>query len=314
MRVTRSIFNILIFHKRNWKAIVLCIFAATIFWFFNALNKTYTTNLRFPLTFSYDRDNFAPVRSLPRDISLNVTGNGWNLFRRSSGLKIPPLEIPVDRPVETKKIGRTSLLAYFSNQLEGLQINYVLTDTLVVDLEPKAGRWVSVQLDTTALQLKKGYGIASFISIMPDSVFVEGPKPLINTLRDPVLVTVPFRNIDEHFMEDVEVTFPSTEFLKRNPPTVAVMFNVEKMETFRDSATLAIKNLPANVWPVLGRKKIPYTVSIPKNMIDDFNRDSVKAVLNLSRLDRGERAVYPTLTGLPPFTRVLSVDSVKVKF
>jgi hypothetical protein len=314
MTIARSIFNILIFHKRNWKAIVLCIFAATIFWFFNALNKTYTTNLRFPLTFAYDRDNFVPVRSLPRDISLNVTGNGWTLFRRSTGLKIPPLEIPVDRPAETKKIGRTSLLAFFSNQLEGLQINYVLTDTLVVDLEPKAGRWVSVRLDTTALQLKKGYGIASFISIMPDSIFVEGPKPMISMLQDPVEVTVPFRNIDEHFMEDVEVAFPSTEFLKRNPPTVAVMFNVEKLETFRDSATLVIKNLPPNVWPVLGRRKIPYAVSIPKNMMDDFNPDSVKALLNLSRLDRGERAVYPKLTGLPPFSKVLSVDSVRVKF
>mgnify|MGYP000489331719 CR=1 FL=1 len=136
MRVRNSIFRVLHFHRRNWKAIALCFFAATVFWFLNALNKTYTTNLRFPLTFEFDRQNFVPVKALPGEIRLNVTGNGWNLFRRSTGVKIPPLEIPLERPVETKKIVGSTLPAFFTNQLDGLEINYVLTDTIFVDLEP----------------------------------------------------------------------------------------------------------------------------------------------------------------------------------
>ena len=314
MRITRSIFNILHFHKRNWKAIGLCLFAATIFWFLNALNKTYTTNLRFPLSFEYDRDNFVPVHSLPKHINLNVTGNGWNLFRRSTGVKIPPLEIPIERPGETKKLERSTLLAYFTNQLNGLTINHVLTDTLYVNLEAKAGRFVSIRLDTLGLQLKKGYGIASFITIMPDSIFVEGPKTVINNLPEPIMLSVPFRNIDEQFMEDVEVKLPSPEVVKRDPPTVAVMFRVERLETIRDSATLVLANLPKDVWPVLGRKKIPFTATIPRNMLNQFQPDSVKAVLNLNRLSRGERTVYPTLSGLPPFATIIRVDSVRIKF
>ena len=75
---------------------MLCVFTATIFWFFNALNKTYTTNINFPLAFDYDSENFIPVEGLPQTVRLNVTGNGWELFKRSTGVKQDPLEIPLE--------------------------------------------------------------------------------------------------------------------------------------------------------------------------------------------------------------------------
>jgi hypothetical protein len=314
MKVIDPIFNILRFNRRNWKAVVLCIFAATVFWFFNALNKTYTTNIKFPLTFDYDQEKFVPRKALPSTVRINVTGNGWTLFRRSSGLKIPPLEIPLERPIDTKKIIGSTLPAYFANQLDGLEINYVLTDTIYVDLEPKTGRWITLSLDTSQLSLKPGFGLASYVSILPDSIYIEGPKPVINDIKEPVNIVVGFKNIDEHFMEDVEIRLPSADVIRRDPPTVAVMFNVEKMVTVSDSVRLVINNLPSNVWPVLGRKKIPVRVSIPQNMTDQFSIDSVTAVLDLKKIKRGEHMLLPDVSGLPPFSVVIHIDSVRVKF
>src|SRR5690348_17618570 len=98
MSFFNSILNILRFNKRNWKAVVLCVFAATVFWFFNALNKNYTANITFPLGFKYREDGYIPVRPLPDTIKVNFTSNGWNLFRRSIGIKVEPLFIPLERP------------------------------------------------------------------------------------------------------------------------------------------------------------------------------------------------------------------------
>jgi hypothetical protein len=314
MKLINSIFNVLRFNRRNWKAVALCIFAATVFWFLNALNKTYTTNLKFPLSFDYDQQKFVPVRALPLDVRINVTGNGWDLFRRSTGVKIPPLEIPLERPMETKKIVGSTLPAFFTNQIEGLEINYVLTDTIYVDLEPKTGRWVTLSLDTSNLRIKEGYGLASNISILPDSIYVEGPKPVINKITEPVNIVLPFKNIDEKFMEDVEIQLEPADVIKRDPPTVAVMFNVQKMITIKDSINLVIENLPSNVWPVMGRKEIPVTISMPQNLAENFHIDSAKAVLDLKRIKRGDRMVLPIVKGLPPFSQVLRVDSVRIKF
>jgi hypothetical protein len=312
VRFLTSILRFLHFNRRNWKVVALCVFASTIFWFFNALNKTYSTNLRLPLKFEYDEESYVAVHALPTDVRVNVKGVGWNLFRRSIGLKLPALEIPLERPLETKKIVGSTLPAFFANQLEGLEINYILTDTLYVDLESKGGKWIKLRVDTTQLQLKKGYGLASFISVIPDSIFVEGPTGMINKLVEPVPLKLPFKNIDEHFMEDVEVELPSS--IKRNPPTVAVMFNVQQFVTIRDSVRLVIENLPKNVWPMMGRRKIPVTYTVPENMIEDFRQDSVKAILDLAGIPRGDHVMKPALVGLPPFSAIIAIDSVSVKF
>jgi hypothetical protein len=65
MRVIQSIFNLLRFNRRNWKAVALCIFAATVFWFFNALNKNYTNNINLPMVFDYENEKYVAIRPLP---------------------------------------------------------------------------------------------------------------------------------------------------------------------------------------------------------------------------------------------------------
>src|SRR5437870_539829 len=125
-----SIFNILRFNKRNWKAVVLCMLTASVFWCFNALNKRYTTTLSFPITFDFDRERFIPVRPLPSAVRINVTGIGWNLLRRSTGVRVVPLVISLERPSQVRKIVGSTLPALFSSQLSGFDINFILTDTL----------------------------------------------------------------------------------------------------------------------------------------------------------------------------------------
>jgi hypothetical protein len=313
MSFIRSIFNVLRFNRRNWKAVVLCIFAATIFWFFNALNKTYTTNINFPLAFEYDNENFVPVELLPQYIRLNVTGNGWDLFKRSTGVKLDPLEFPLERPSEVKKIVARELPRVFSNQLTGLQINYVLSDTLYLDLEPKAGRWLKLTVDSIENNLKAGYGLASEIAVIPDSTFVVGPERIINKLNEPIFLKILQRGIDEHYIESVEVSLPFQEVITREPAAVSVMFNVEEMITVRDSIDLEIENIPATVSDVMNSGKVPVTFSIPESFLPGLKIDSIKAVLDLKNFVRGRAKFVPKVQGLPPYSRVMKIDSVIVR-
>lgn len=314
MKVSSAIFNFLRFNSRNWKAVVLCIFAATVFWFFNALNKTYTTNLRFPLTFAYDEQSFVPVKSLPENIRLNVTGNGWALFRRSAGVKVPPLEIPLERPTETKRIVGSTLPPFFTNQLDGMQINFVLADTIYVDLEPKVGRWIKLAIDSTSVDIKDGYGFASSISILPDSIFIEGPRPVVNDVANPFILNIPFEEIEEPFMEDLEIKVTPAELIRREPPTVAVMFTVAKYVTISDSISLQLENVPAKASAVIGNSQVAITIRGPENILAKSPIDSLKAVVDLKNVKRGDKKLLPVVSGLPPYTKIIMLDSVSVKF
>jgi hypothetical protein len=314
MRFLNNIFSILRFNRRNWKAVVLCVFAAMIFWFFNALNKTYTTNISFPLSFEYDNANFIPVGGLPENVRLNVTGNGWELFKRSTGLKTDALEIPLERPAETKKIvGRGSGLAFtFSNQLADLEINHILNDTLYLDLEPKVGRWVKLAIDSIQYNLRTGYGLTSDIAIIPDSTYLEGPKRLVEKIKEPVHLNIPQRNIDEHYVENIMVELPFEEVIIRQPPTVSVMFNVEEMITVQDSISLSLENIPPEVSDVMSSGKIPVTLKIPERFVAGLMVDSLRAVLDLKNFKGGTERILPRVDGLPPFSSVVKIDSVIV--
>src|SRR4051812_1217901 len=126
-RLFNSILKIFRFNRGKWRAVVLCFSTATIIWVSNCVKNTYTNNINFPLAFEYDQTSFVPVKALPHHVRMNVTGNGWDLFKRSTGVKASPLEIPLDNPSETKKIVGSALPKFFSNQADGLEINFVLT-------------------------------------------------------------------------------------------------------------------------------------------------------------------------------------------
>ncbi len=290
----------------------MCVFAATVFWFFNALNKRYTTNIAFPVDFEYDQENYVAVRPLPEQVRINVTGAGWDLFRRSVGIKIPPLTIPLEHPADIKKL--VALPALFANQLERFQINFIITDTLRLALEPKAIRRVSLRLDSPAILFRSGYIMTSEPQISPDSVVIEGPERLINSLQEPVYLKLSQRNIDENFKEDVEVKFLNNELIKRDPPTVSVQFSVDRLVDVTDSIRLEVVNYPRGAKPQFGVRSMPFKFLIPKGSLKDYHRDSVHAELDLRHFSRGVKKILPTVKGLPEHSVVVQADSVVVRF
>ena len=291
---------------------MLCLFTATIFWFFNALNKNYSANINFPITFEFD-ENYIPVKPLPRHIRLNVTGLGWQLLRKSTGLKVPPLSILLESPAEVKKIVASSLPPMFAPQLEGLQINFVLTDTIFVQIEKKVSRNVHITLASPEGNLNRNFGISSEIKIQPEVVLLEGPESLLREFSDTLRLTLPTRNLDQPFNEDVEVKLES-DLIKRNPPVVNVSFSIARLIQVTDTASLQIINPPKGVKTTVRIKEVSYTISIPETKADLISSDSVKAVLDLSGFEKGKHTLVPTLKGLPGFSKLLRVDTVDVSF
>ena len=314
MRFIQSLFGLLRFNKSNWRAVALCVFAATVFWVFNALNKNYTTNINLPLQFDYDEEKYIAVRPLPQSIRFNVTGLGWNLFRRSAGLRMPPLVVPLPQPTDVRKIVGSTVPALVTNQPEGFEINYVLTDTLHVAIESKATRWIKLGVDIPGIVFRDGFGPVSNIEIAPDSVFIEGPERLIKSLPERLSLKLTERNIDDDFSEDIEVKFLNDELIKRNPPTVSVSFDVDRYVEIEDSVRLEIVNPPRGSWPVIGGKKLGCTIAIPESAQGTFSMDSLRAVVDLKDFKRGEQKLMPVITGLPTYSYVVDVDSVLIKF
>jgi len=313
MRLLNSIFRLLHVNKKNWKAIVLCILAATIFWFLNSLNENYTANVSFPLKFDFDAAYYMPVEPLPDELSINVTGMGWDLFRRSAGLRVSPLVIPLERPASVKKIVGSTLPALFSGQLEGLQLNFVLNDTVYVNIEPKARRWVSLRIDSIEQYIRQGYGITGPVSVIPDSVLVEGPVGMVADLSEPVSVKLNTANIDDDFEDEIDPSF-STPLITASPSQVSISFPVEEFVELTDSIHLELVNLPSSAQPEMQIEKLPVTLSIPRSRASGIAWDSIRAVVDLSGFERGNIKTQPRVSGLPPEAELVAIDSIQITY
>ncbi len=293
---------------------MLCLFAATVFWFFNALNKNYSANINFPVSFDFDRENYVPVKSLPATIRMNVSGLGWDLFRKSSGLKVSPLVIPLERPVEIRKIVGSTLPALFSNQLEGLQINFVLMDTVYVDIDEKVRKKFRLTVDSAWRYLHNDFGVINEITLIPDTVWIEGPRKIVSTLPDVIDLALPQQNIDRDFIGEIEIVLPNDRLLKRNPPVVEVAFDVERLMEINDRVQLKVMNAPPPVRAAINVFEVNCTFRLPVSLVHTLSIDSLTAIIDLKTVTPGSRQVVPQINGLPKNAYLIKVDSVRINF
>ena len=314
MRLLNSLFNLLHFNRKNWKPISLCVVAATIFWFFNALNKNYTTTINFPLRFDYDARNYIPVKPLQDELRLNVTGMGWDIFRRTMGLREQPLVIPLDRPSSIKKIvgSGSNLPALLAGQLEALQINFVVNDTVYIDFEPKGRRWLSLSSDSIPDYIHQDFGIVGPINISPDSILLEGPLKVITTLPEPYSLPIEAVEIDEDFDEEIQVNVPNSNFITSFPSHVRVSFSVERFVEMTDTVRLELTNIPQNAQPKINVAKLPATIRIQQSMVQSFPWDSLRAVVDLKAFNKGNIKVRPKLVGLPLSAELVNIDTIRI--
>ncbi|GAB3575004.1 YbbR-like domain-containing protein [Hymenobacter daeguensis] len=176
-----------------YRAITACLLAAGVFWQMNALNKTYTTHINFPLHWHYDSVRYVPLRPLPPTLPVVVTGQGWRLLRANMGWGTHPADLrPVSRP-GTRYLpasGHQSL----QNALEGVQVTEWAGDTLRLTFDRCISRRLPLGLPADSARRYKAI-------FSPAAVTFRGPATLVNSLPSPYPVALPAASADE----DMEV-------------------------------------------------------------------------------------------------------------
>lgn len=310
MNFVRIIFNLLRFDRANWKAIVLCVAIALVFWIFNAFNKEYSTNVRFPILFEFDGERYVPAEHFPKTILVNVSGNGWDLFRNRIGLKAAQIIIPLERPAEIKKIVASKLGPVVASQIGNLKVNFVVTDTLHLHIDRRDVHRYKLRADITGVTFREGYGRISPVVLLPDSVKLEGPESRLHALIDSIVISVNHEDVSENFRDEEEVRFEGSEFVRRNPPVVQVMFEVAKVEVVNKKLKVEIDKNPG--W--LLQDSVEATFQIPVNRRTDFDTQSREMIskVNAKTLIK-YRTVLPKILNTPTYALLLRIDSVRIK-
>ena len=199
-----------------YRAVTACLLAAGLFWQMNALNKTYTTRLNYPLAWHYDSVHYVPLRTLPARLPVSVTGQGWRLLRANLGWGTHPADLrPVPLP-GTRYLPAGAWRRGLQNALEGVQVNEWAGDTLRLTFDRYASRRIELGLPADSVHLYKA-------SFEPAIISFRGPASMINALPSPYPIALP-PTPARGSSEEVEVAVKAPARVRPSVATVRLTF------------------------------------------------------------------------------------------
>lgn len=217
----------MLFKFTDWKAILLCVFTAAVFWVFNSLNKQYTTNVYYPIKLTgFSRDSLFEVLPPPKYIAVNVTGQGWMLLRRSLGFGNETIEVVIPSPTATRRIVGKDLFPWAEEAIGGFKTNYVAEDTLFFSYEKKAFKTVLLGLHPDSLKFAPNYKLTSRISIEPKSLSFVGGESFIALMPDTHWLDLKLKGIDGDYDEYLKQDFPFVGVVRIDKNKINVRFKV----------------------------------------------------------------------------------------
>ena len=167
-----------------YRAITACLLAAGLFWQMNALNKTYTPRLNFPLAWHCDSVHYVPLRPLPAALPVTVTGQGWRLLRANLGWGTHPADLrPVPFP-GTRYLPPDTWRRGLQNALEGVQVTEWAGDTLRLTFDRYASRRLPLALPPDSAKLYDAH-------FSPAMITFRGPASLLSKLPNPYPIALP---------------------------------------------------------------------------------------------------------------------------
>ena len=270
---------------KQWKVAIIAFAVAATFWFFNSLNKNYTTSLNYPVKFVYNKDSLISVRSLPSTIDLDVSGGGWSLLRKELIFNPDPIEIDLSNPVGVSHLSWTQVLPSIKNQMEELSVNRVFQDTLRIQIEPLLSKKVKLWVDSTQIRMENNFRIVSSVSMPNDSIILTGPKSFIDSLGSTYELQIVEDRIDENFDENVDVILPRPNLISAVPSFVNTLFSVERFDQLQIEVPVDPINFPSDSSYQLVTDQVTILFTVRRSLQQDYSQSDfgVSADYNILR-------------------------------
>lgn len=280
----------------DWKVIIICVTTAFTFWIFNALNGNHTTNISLPLKISHNEENVVTLAKPPKDLTVNVSGNGWNLFKRSLSLGSDPLVVSFNKSLifDMNYLLTKDFLPQIAEKLRDIQVNYILEDSIYFNYDTLARKEVAIAVRPDSISLSTNYRIVSDIEVVPSHLTLTGASSLLANYADTFFLNIKERSISADFSKEVDVEYPRHRLVSIEQEKVQVSFMVTKFE--RRSITVvpelsftpeevALKILPAQA-------QVSYLIEADEHYMP---QDTLKVILDYREINFEDSTACPRL-------------------
>ncbi|MCJ8166847.1 hypothetical protein MKJ04_18525 [Pontibacter sp. E15-1] len=286
--------------KQYWRVVLLCFVAASTFWLLNALNKSYSTQTTYPIRFVYDQRRLIPIKPLPEEVSINVTGKGWKLLRKTLRLEVQPAEIYIRNLPRNNYLLGSALRPALVNSLDGLQLNFVVTDTVYFNFNTRVTARIPLRLDTSSPLTDDQHLVVGPVRITPDSVTFVGPSSLIDSLPNPFVLRLPEKQtLTESAKISVPIDYNYASLIQASIKEAQIAVAVKPLVQDERQVAPDLINVPKDVRLSIRPPLTMVRYQLLQDSLPLLNRNGFKVILDYSKFNPNDSTLVPELVQKP---------------
>jgi hypothetical protein len=238
---------------------------AIAIWYLNALNKDYTTNLKFAVRYTDLPEDKILANTPPEYLTLNISAQGFILLKYQLGLIFNPIILEASYQTLVKRNNSTQGEYYLATQSafdriasqlsSEVRLRNIVPDTLNFLLSETIKKNLFVK-SALQLQFEKGFFPKGNMQIVPTEVLVTGPKAIVDTMQYVYTRTKVYKKLKDTLKASIELQ--SVQQLRYSAGEVNIVQVIERYTEATFTAPIEPVNLPEG----MTMKVFPGTVTI----------------------------------------------------
>ena len=211
--------------KKKIPIIIVAVIFSIIVWGTISLSGEYYSNVEVPLKIVDIPDGYTVGSKLPKNVLLKLKGEGWKLFSVNIGKDIS-FNVSVKQGTGTKELNLADHIADNRWILSDLEVIDIVPPEITCTIEKKIKKKFPVSADLD-LGFKPGYALATPVNLDPDSVVVEGPGSVLNSIKAVKTQEVKLLSLDKKTVKSIGFAdLPGSVF---DTKFVSITLNVQRI-------------------------------------------------------------------------------------
>ncbi len=306
---------------KNTTAKILSVLFAIVLWIHISTKAEYDYKVSIPITYIEPSSGYMLASTPPEETQVYLRGSGKNLFYfmlrsiiNSEGSYIPVNLAGLPKGRHQITLDKTNI---FLSTDGDLRIDSILYNSFFpVVIDKKIERTVKVNTDSLpGFELENGFVLFGKPSVKPESVTVEGPEDIINTLSSIRIATLADNVISQEDSLVHAKLNNNIHFVIITPDAVDIHFPVEPLRTklFR-GIPVTFENFPNKIRQHVTPDTLSVYIQGPESIVSRSRSEDIFVTVNyktyLDQIAQGDSLLKPVVMYPEGITSVSTTPGV----
>lgn len=305
--------------NKNINIFIICLFISICAWLLIKLSKEYTTEINFNVNLTNVPYNKVCVTQFDSTITATVKAQGIKIlynqwFQKKATININIKSLFKNNPNKSNyQIVTSKYILDIEKQLQSkFKILSLQPDTINLNIEKAYSKAVSIS-SKIQIEPARQYGIYGNISIKPDSIYIFGPKNVIQKIKYIETEQRAFHNIKENLVSTVYLIAPSPK-VHLSSNQIILMVPVEKFTEDKIELPIKVLHLPSSQNIKVTPEKVKITYRVALKDYKKINTAQFSVGIDYNKINKSSDKIKIEVLDKPAYLKVTKISPDKAGF